>query len=365
MIILCTISDMSSSMTKPMFFIASLQLCICMLSYASLAFAFTARSSHTNQNALTVHINHRLQPSLPHLIRLIRIKTNSAQSNDQHPGTVTSCASDSLSIQTTTVANTTFRIPTDAHLKTISTHQVHHPLVSKQTFCVSKNLCSHCHPQSFGFHPTAGSKLSSGLFRLSCPLLVQAIDDWEATGGVREMSDWLRQNDTQTDGPSSEYELNWKQKAYWEANDMQRRIREDLIGNEGNELLAQKLGEYNAKKFMESGIAGIPPEQTFDVKCIHAHVADHLCRVSSTSTSEQSPLDTVLNGEGNIIGQRALRLLYEKGVRILGNEECWQQCSGSEGWRYVARKNRSGLKNTRMRRKELKDASELDKPDQV
>jgi hypothetical protein len=117
---------------------------------------------------------------------------------------------------------------------------------------------------------------------------------------------------------------------------------------------------------MESGIAGIPrdtsryPEQTFDVKCIHAHVADHLCRVSSAVTPEQSSLDTILHGEGNVIGQRALQQLHAKGVRILGNDVCWQQCSGGEGWRYVARKNRSGLRSTRIRRKEMRDEAEAE-----
>ena len=106
---------------------------------------------------------------------------------------------------------------------------------------------------------------------------------------------------------------------------------------------------------MESGIAGIPPEQTFVVKCIHAHVADHLSRVSFTTTTEQSALYTILNGEGNVIGQRALQILHDKGVQVLGNDECWQQCSGIEGWKYTAKKNRSGLKSTRLRRKELKD----------
>jgi len=263
--------------------------------------------------------------------------------------------------QTTIIANTTFRLPTAQHLGTISTHQVHHPLTENQTFCVSKNFCKHCHPQSFGFHPTAGSKLSSGLFRLSCPLLVQAIDDWEATGGIREMSDWLMRNDTFSYHASDQHELNWKQTGYQNANAMQKQIRQELVSSEDESRLIEKLGAYNAKKFMESGIAGIPSEQTFDVKCIHAHVADHLCRVTSDPESNESTLDAILRGEGNIIGQRALQLLHNKGIQILGNDVCWQQCSGSEGWRYIARKNRRGLKSTRSRRKKLRNIVESNK----
>lgn len=257
-------------------------------------------------------------------------------------------------INITTIANTTFRIPTSDDLNTISTHQVYHPLTPAQTFCISKNLCKHCYPQAFGFHPTAGSKLSSGLFRLSCPLLVQAIDDWEASGGVRELSDWLMQNDTRKncDERIVDDGYNWKQTGYQNANDMQRRIRQELVSSDDRRYLVEKLGEYNTDKFMNSGIAGIPPDQTFDVKCIHAHVADHLCRVSA---SEIPTLDNILHRDGNVIGQKALELLQAKGVDILGNDICWQQCSGGKGWSYVARKNRRRLKSTRLRRKELKD----------
>ncbi|KAL3798851.1 hypothetical protein HJC23_004639 [Cyclotella cryptica] len=259
---------------------------------------------------------------------------------------------------TTTIANTTFRIPTATHLTTISSYQIQHPLTSDQTFCISSHLCRHSHPQSFGFHP-AGSKLSSGLFRLSCPLLVQAIDEWENRGGVREMNDWLLHKDIRTrNNTSEEYNVDWKKTAYRDANEMQRKIRQELlVGPEDRARLVDKLGEYNAQRFMESGVAGMPP-QGMDVKCIHAHVADHLCRVSSnTSTSDSaSALDDILYGDsGNLIGRRALQILHQKGISILGNDECCQQCNGSEGWEYVPRKNRRGLKSTRMRRKELRN----------
>jgi hypothetical protein len=287
-------------------------------------------------------------------------RPNQARSTSAHPlmnATSDKCDSTKATAKTqsTIIANKTFRIPSDQQIKTISRHQVQHPLTPSQTFCISKNLCNHCYPQSFGFHPTAGSKLSSGLFRLSCPLLVQAIDDWEAGGGVREMSDWLRKNGARTRHTNDHDGNNWKQKGYQDANEVQKMIRQELVSPDDKKRLVEKLGEYNANKFMESGVAGIPPEQTFDVKCIHAHVADHLCRVSSDSNND-SALNAVLHGDGNIIGKRALELLHKKGVPIVGNDVCWQQCSGSEGWRYVAKKNRRGLKSTRLRRKELRNS---------
>ena len=278
---------------------------------------------------------------------------NSCRDGSLSTGLRDGITTDDCVTRTTMIANSTFRVPTPQHIATISTHQLHHPLTPKQTFCISQKLCTHCHPQSFGFHPTTGTKLSSGLFRLSCPLLVEAIDEWEASGGVREMSDWLMQNDTRTND-CMDVNVNWKQIGYKDANEMQKRIRQNLVSSDDRRRLIDKLGVFNANKFMESGIAGIPPDQTFDVKCIHAHVADHLCRVSSPK--EESTLDTILYGNGNMIGKQALQLLHKKGVQVLGNDVCWQQCNGSEGWRYTARKNRRGLKSTRLRRKQMKNA---------
>lgn len=47
--------------------------------------------------------------------------------------------------------------------------------------------CRHGFPQAFGFDP-CGFKISSGLFRLSCPLLVQAIDRLEDEGGIEDIN---------------------------------------------------------------------------------------------------------------------------------------------------------------------------------
>lgn len=50
--------------------------------------------------------------------------------------------------------------------------------------------CRHGFPQAFAFHPV-GYKISSGLFRLSCPLLVKAIDKLEEDGGLEDVNDQL------------------------------------------------------------------------------------------------------------------------------------------------------------------------------
>lgn len=243
---------------------------------------------------------------------------------------------------TTIIANQTFLRPTAQNLQTIQERQVFHKLQPSQVFCVS-STCKHGHPQAFGFHPTNGPKLVSGLFRLSCPLLVQQIDEWENRGGVREVTDWLR-NDNSGE----------KRKGYERANELQKQIRTELVGDDYDKLVS-RMGEYNAGKFLESGVAGIPPSQVFNVKCIHAHVADHLCRSSLSSNSTSSTAD------GNVIGDYALNILQnQREVPIFGNEVCWQQCSCDHqqqpsDWSYIPKKNRQGLRSTRQRRKELRE----------
>ena len=242
----------------------------------------------------------------------------------------------SINYDTTTIANHTFRLPTSDHLETIQERQVFHPLQSSQVFCISTHLCKWGHPQAFGFHPTNGPKPQAGLFRLSCPLLCQAIDEYEGEGGVRQMSDWLRSKDIR------DIDEDWKRKGYEKANEAQKNIRVELAKDDKYKLIS-RMGDYNAQRFLESGVAGIPSDQTFNVKCIHAHVADHLCRCNSSN-------------DGNIIGKEALKILEERGVPVLGNDVCWQQCNNHErqpsDWKYIPKKNRQKLRSTRQRRKE-------------
>mmetsp|Transcript_17549 Transcript_17549/g.37954 ORF Transcript_17549/g.37954 Transcript_17549/m.37954 type:complete len:354 (+) Transcript_17549:86-1147(+) len=260
------------------------------------------------------------------------------------------------SYNTTVVADHVFRAPTVEHLQTIQERQIFHSLQSSQVFCMSSNLCRHGHPQAFGFHPTAGPKLVSGLFRLSCPLLCEAIDSYEGEGGVRQMSDWVMSKDIGEDRKDDDDEVGWKRRGYEEANAVQRRIRRELTSEDDRGRLVARLGEHNSEAFMGSGVAGIPPGQTFDVKCVHAHVADHLCRrgPSFFTSHNETDGDHNLNISeeekgGNVIGRHALRILEGRGVPIDGNEMCWKQCDvrhrrAPGDWGYLARKNRSGLR---------------------
>merc|ERR1711957_775349 len=147
----------------------------------------------------------------------------------------------------------------------------------------------------------------------------------------------------------------WKREGYEKANEAQKNIRMELAKDDKDKLVS-KMGEYNAQKFLESGVAGIPASQTYNVKCVHAHVADHLCRCPSSTTSDTNKTTSNIE-EGNIIGDRALKILEGRGVSILGNNVCWQQCNADReslpsDWNYIPAKNRQKLRSTRTRRKE-------------
>ena len=84
------------------------------------------------------------------------------------------------------------RPPTVAEARTVTEGQLGHPAtiagVAKTTFC------RHGHPQAFMYYPgrdAAGSHFNTGLCRLSCPWLVQAVDQWEKQGAVRRLSEEL------------------------------------------------------------------------------------------------------------------------------------------------------------------------------
>jgi len=280
------------------------------------------------------------------------LQSSDVENNEGNDGSV---VHNTIPKPTTTVniANHTFRSPTNEQLQTIQDRQVFHALQPSQVFCTSSNLCRHGHPQAFGFHPTKGRKLVSGLFRLSCPLLCEAIDEYEGEGGVRQMSDWLRSKDVITDRKrhdNNRHEEGWKREGYENANAAQQQIRRELAKDDMKKIVS-RMGEYNANAFMGSGVAGIPPSQTYNVKCVHAHVADHLCRRSPSSNDNDNDDDNNSKAEedGNIIGKHALQILEKRGVPINGNDVCWQQCNvnherESSDWSYLAKKNRSGLR---------------------
>ena len=54
-------------------------------------------------------------------------------------------------------------------------------------------------------------------------------------------------------------------------------MRRDLVEPEHLPPYLERLGEEAVEQILASGIAGVSPEKTEDLKCLHAHLADYLC----------------------------------------------------------------------------------------
>jgi len=74
----------------------------------------------------------------------------------------------------------------DEDIACIEQRQLGHPIT-----CAGgpRQRCAHGFPQAFIFHPTK-TTFNSGLFRLSCPLLVKAVDEFEAQGEQKGRRVW-------------------------------------------------------------------------------------------------------------------------------------------------------------------------------
>lgn len=92
---------------------------------------------------------------------------------------------------TALMANFVLKPPTEDDIRCIEERQLRHR--AEHAIAVSPP-CRHGFPQAFAYHPV-GHKISSGLFRLSCPLLVKAIDKLEEDGGLEDVNDQLEVDD--------------------------------------------------------------------------------------------------------------------------------------------------------------------------
>ena len=131
-------------------------------------------------------------------------------------------------------------------------------------FGVSKSACKHHHPQAFVRYPV-GSKISSGMLRLTCPLLVKAIDEWEAEGAIPKLNTILRQNSS-------------IQNDFRTTNSIWSQIKLESTTEEQKNYVVQNKGKAEAAHIFGSGIIGVTADRVDDIKCVHAHVADYLLR---------------------------------------------------------------------------------------
>jgi len=209
--------------------------------------------------------------------------------------------------------------------------------------------------------------LDSGLFRLSCPLLVKAIDEWEGEGAVADLNAELGMpvasgTDSAHEPPADppvasaanpEGGLPPAATQLLAAHQGHAAARLQLLGEERlSELLdalpASTESGRAARLVLQSGITGQLPTK-LDVKCLHAQLADHLCR-----------------SETNEIGALVLARLEQRGVSVRGDERCRGQCDlcvppgeAEETFWYTPAKNRWKLRKRLERRRDLKLAEKL------
>lgn len=181
----------------------------------------------------------------------------------------------------------------EAHfpLSAVPTLKDHQVIEQRQTgrpshgmFGVENARCKYGFPQAYAQYPVTRT-ISSGMIRLSCPHLVQAVDELEAEGGLDYFDAKLQEEPADGVLRTSLNDTNHA----WIA------IRKDTVSIADRMFADAYLGIEGAESFMASGIIGCTIGK-IQVKCLHAHIADNLMRGS------------------NQIGAQALERLKEKGI---------------------------------------------------
>jgi len=207
--------------------------------------------------------------------------------------------------------------------------------------------------------------LDSSLFRLSCPMLVQEIDKWEAEGAVVHMNAeatgqswrgqrprWQTPHAPAHQEPiveaSSDEPLTALARGLTTAHVEHAAARLEILGKGRLDALLEDSPKDSSKgklmrTILRSGIAGQLPTK-IDVKCFHAQIADHLCR-----------------SESNAVGRLILQRLKTRGVDVHGTADCFNQCNlfksraeAETGWWYTSVKNGQKLRKRHVNRKKAK-----------
>ncbi len=208
--------------------------------------------------------------------------------------------------------------------------------------------CRHGAPQAFVLDPlgrylnqnhSGRVILESGLFRLSCPLLVKAIDEWEAKGAVVQLNSEIRSDARKMDELRRVHRDHASSRATLYAV-RARALLDEREADEHSYGLREML-----EVVLESGVAGQNVDKV-DVKCLHAQVADGLCRSAEGTMAEANPIAS------DILGR-----LRASGVEVMGNAVCHEQCIAcvpkeEAKFHYTSVKNKSKLRKTLRRRKE-------------
>lgn len=215
--------------------------------------------------------------------------------------------------------------------------------------------CRHGFPQVFAMDPLPhpdGKRMNSGLLKLTCPLLVRAVDDMEDEGFLQrwnaELLGWADHEVDEVNPTEDEMEIqrtshkeksmnasDWQQ-AVHEGHQVHAAARARLLQSPDDfRTIQTKLGDRGAQAFFNAGVAGAtclssPPslllaspctdsvtstagrvEKYQDLKCLHAWLGDYLFRGPTASP----------------VGAKVAKELSVRGVDITGTPHCWAQCS--------------------------------------
>jgi hypothetical protein len=176
--------------------------------------------------------------------------------------------------------------------------------------------------------PFPQGRINSGLLKLTCPLLVKAVDSLEDDGMIDELNKRLSGSQALQDSMTSAHLVHAK-------------ARKEILNTEDMTVIQSKLGERGAISFLEAGVAAAS-SSSMDAKCLHAWLADYLFR----------PGDTLL-------GDAVARELEDRGVDLTGTLTCGAFCdpsSSSNPDPPVPRNKqrlRTGRENQRKKRRKL------------
>ena len=161
--------------------------------------------------------------------------------------------------------------------------------------------CRHGWPQVLVMDPLRASARIGDMMRLTCPLLVAAIDDYELTAIQR-------------------YNARLKCDEKWQSqmlatNEAHKSLRKAFLRKRSEEMAEARrvMGNQTVEVIMSSGISNMRfCTNSSDVKCLHAQVADELSRGN------------------NAIGRQVLIDLTDNGLEVDGTSHCCDFCNISQ-----------------------------------
>lgn len=216
---------------------------------------------------------------------------------------------------------------TEEERATLEGRQLRHK-ASNMIGVPAASKCFHGFPQAALWRPVGDNdaiKPVSGITRLTCPHLVKAVDELEASGAIPEFNGRLAVDEE------------W-QAALAQTTKDHSEMRAALMTDKDRARLDERFGSpAHVAAFMASGLAGMSPSKVDDVKCLHAQLGDWLLRGTSP------------------IGAEVAAQLEGRGVSLGGCEGCHEQCNvrsqeTAATWFYQSPKNRSGLRQRAARR---------------